>query len=217
MALCGRKLYFGMGLRVVPVWRCCLLLAVILAVTTGAGQQAFAQGETAPSQDETPKVVPADPPAFEGSMTIERMDEIVKRLDEKVRSPRQGVWQFAVEKQTVLIVTDEKNDRMRIMVAIRPAADVPADLMLRMMQANFDTALDSRYAVAREILWATFIHPLRALHDRQFVTAIGQTVNLSVTFGTTYSSGLLSFRDGDSRGIIQRQLIDGLLKKGLPI
>ncbi len=31
------------------------------------------------------------------------------------------------------------------------------------MQANFDTALDARYAIAKGALWSTFIHPLSDL------------------------------------------------------
>ena len=61
------------------------------------------------------------------------------------------------------------------------------------------------------------IHPLAALHDRQFISAIGQTVNLSLTFGKTFSSGAMSFGGGDSRDIIRKQLIEKLQKKGLPI
>ena len=89
--------------------------------------------------------------------------------------------------------------------------------LLRLSQANFDTALDARYAVAKGLLWATFIHPLSELHDKQFIAGIGQTVNAAKSYGTTYSSGLLSFGGGDSRGIIQRDLIDKLIKKGQEI
>lgn len=66
-------------------------------------------------------------------------------------------------------------------------------------------------------MWATFIHPLSTLHDRQFISAIGQTVNLALTFGTTFSSGAMSFGGGDSRGIIRKKLIEQLQKKGLQI
>ena len=124
----------------------------------------------------------------EGSMTIARMDTIIRRLD-----------------------------RMRILSPVSKAADIPADLLKRLMQANFDTALDARYAIARDVVWATYIHPLSTLHDRQFISAIGQTVNLALTFGTTFSSGAMNFGGGDSRDIIRKQLIEKLLKKGLPI
>ena len=153
----------------------------------------------------------------EGTMTLARMETIIRRLDEKAKSPRPGSWQFTISERPVIIVTDARNDRMRIISPISKAQGLPPELMKRLMQANFDTALDARYAIARGVVWATFIHPLRALHDRQFISAIGQTVNLAITFGTTFSSGAMSFGGGDSRDIIRKQLIEKLLKKGLPI
>ncbi len=161
--------------------------------------------------------LPPAPKTYEGTMTLERMNTIITRLDPAAKAIRKGVWQFIIEKVPVLIVTDEKNDRMRILVSIRPAGGLSREVLARIAQANFDSALDARYAVARNVLWATFIHPLRALHDKQFISGIGQTVNLALTFGSTYSSGLLIFGGGDSQDIIRRQLIDKLLKKGVPI
>ena len=153
----------------------------------------------------------------EGSMTLARMDTIIRRLDDKAKAPRPGSWQFTISDRPVIIVTDQLNNRMRIISPVSKAEGMPPELMKRLMQANFDTALDARYAIARGVIWATFIHPLRALHDRQFISAIGQTVNLAITFGTTFSSGEMSFGGGDSRDIIRKQLIEKLLKKGLPI
>ena len=49
------------------------------------------------------------------------------------------------------------------------------------------------------------------LHDRQLIEAIGQTVNLARTYGSSYASGLLLFGGGDSGAIQQRELIDELL------
>ena len=150
-------------------------------------------------------------------MTLARMETIIRRLDEKAKNPRPGSWQFTISERPVIIVTDERNNRMRIISPVSKAEGMPPELLQRLMQANFDTALDARYAIARGVIWATFIHPLRALHDRQFISAIGQTVNLALTFGTTFSSGEMSFGGGDSRDIIRKQLIEKLLKKGLPI
>ncbi len=168
-----------------------------------------------------PESAPATPDAqkkkiAEGTMTLEKMGKIIRRLDDGAKRQKNG-WQFTVEKVPVVVVTDRKHNRMRILIAIRKTSDVSPDELTRMMQANFDTALDARYAIAHDIVWATFIHPLSELHDRQFITAVGQTVNLATTYGSTFSSGVLSFGAGDSRGIIQRQLIENLLKKGEPI
>lgn len=182
-----------------------LLAAVLIA----AGSAATLHGQ---SQAPAPEAAPAE--NQEGRMTVTRMGEIITQLDPEVHQVRQGSWRFTIESTPVFVVTDETHNRMRIMVAIRPAVDMTADEVMRVMQANFDSALDARYAVAREVLWSAFIHPLRTLHDKQFITAIGQTVNLAHTYGTTYSSGLLTFGGGDSNALIRRELIDKLLKKG---
>jgi len=164
---------------------------------------------------EKKKQVPSRP--VEGKMTLARMNEIIRRLDPKTKVPQPGSWQFTISERPVVIVTDIRANRMRIISPITKVDELPQGALKRMMQANFDTALDARYAVARGVVWATFIHPLAALHDRQFISAIGQTVNLSLTFGKTFSSGAMSFGGGDSRDIIRKQLIEELQKKGLPI
>jgi hypothetical protein len=151
----------------------------------------------------------------EGEMSLAQMGTILKRLDKDLNGEN-GNWQLTIADIPVIIVTDDKNNRMRILVAIRKADTLTPDELTRIMQANFDSALDARYAVAQDILWSAFIHPLSTLHDRQFIEAIGQTINLALTYGTSYSSGLLLYGGGDSRTIQQRELIDQLLKQGQP-
>ena len=184
-------------------------LPVLIAIMMAATVPAWAQ-ETSDAHK------PAA--AAEGSMTVARMGEIIRRLDDKARkAPNGDAWQFHVEKVPVVVVTDAGNNRMRIMIALKRADKMTLEELLRLSQANFDTALDARYAIAKGLLWATYIHPLSTLHHKQFIEGIGQTVNAAKSYGTTYSSGLLSFGGGDSRGIIQRDLIDKLLKKGQEI
>ncbi len=187
---------------------------IVLAVVATLHYARAQDSEDKPEGGETKP--PASKPVQEGTMTVDQIDRIVKRLDGKAQRTNNN-WQLTVEKVPVVIVTDETHDRMRILVAVRKTEDLNPEELQRMMQANFDSALDSRYAIANKILWSTYIHPLKALHDRQFIAAIGQTVNLALTYGSSYSSGLLLYGGGDSKGIIQRQLIDRLLKKGQPI
>lgn len=184
---------------------------------TGGDNGAQAEEKTPESDPGTAKKKPAPTGKFEGSMTLVRIDEIVRRLDPETKALRPGSWQFTISERPVVIITDILNNRMRILSPITKVETLPDGAMERMMQANFDTALDARYAVARGVVWATFIHPLAALHDRQFISAIGQTVNLSLTFGKTFSSGEMSFRGGDSNDLLRKRLIEELQKKGLPI
>ena len=113
----------------------------------------------------------------------------------------------------MLILTDVNANRMRAMVPIRAATDMTTDEILRVMQANFDTALDARYAIAQDKLWGAYIHPLSSLEKDEFISGLGQTINIAKTYGTLFSGVSLSFNGGDSVPL-QRQLIDDLLKKG---
>lgn len=161
------------------------------------------------AEDKTPK--------FEGTMTIKRMNEIVLKIDKDANKPQEGAWQFRLANFPIMIVTDTNNNRMRMMVPIVDAKTLTKEDLMRIAQANFDSALDARYAVAQDVLWAVYIHPLRALYDRQFVSALAQTVTTAATYGKSYSSGAFVFGGGDSQGIIQQQLIDQLKDKGLEI
>ncbi len=167
-----------------------------------------------PEQPETSKKPAVE---REGSMSLERMVVIIKKLDKEAKNPRPFIWQFKIAAVPVTLVTNKTHNRMRLLVAVRKADTLSAEDLMRISQANFDSALDARYAVGRKILWATYIHPMSTLYDRQFIAAIGQTVNLAKTFGTTYSSGMLAYQGGDSRAILRRKLIDKLLKKGTEI
>lgn len=150
-------------------------------------------------------------------MTLERMNELIEAIGDNVARPQESQWQLVIEEIPVLVIADAQNDRMRVLVGISKTENLPAGLYQRLMQANFDTALDARYAVAKGIVWAAFMHPLKALTDRLFLSGVGQTVNLARTFGNTFSSGGLTYQGGDSAGIIERELIEKLLEKGLAI
>lgn len=149
-------------------------------------------------------------------MSNDRLDAIIRRLDNNTEG-KMGFWQFKINSLTVTVITDEQADRMRIIIPVIDTEKLDQQYLYRIMQANFDSALDARYAIAKNILWSAYIHPLSSLDDDQFLTAIGQTINLVTTFGTTYSSGLLNFGGGDSQAIQEKQLIQELLDKGRAI
>ncbi|UAB89493.1 hypothetical protein I5192_02100 [Ruegeria sp. SCSIO 43209] len=166
----------------------------------------FLAGSVAAQQSDAP-VPEAEPP-----MTYERLGKIIFALDPQAQPIGPG-FELTISDVTVLVVTDTNADRMRAMVAIGSAADLsPADLQ-RMMQANFDSTLDARYAIANGTLWAAFIHPLSLLQRDQLISGLAQTVNIANTYGTLYTGGAAEFGGGDSNDL-QRELIEELLKKG---
>ena len=159
-----------------------------------------------------PQALTAQQDTPEPPMTLPRMAEIVQTIDPEARLLPNGM-EFTLEDVPVLIIADPVADRMRAMVPIRSAEGLEATDLLRMMQANFDTALDARYAVAQGRLWGVFIHPLSPLEREQLLSALVQTVNVARTYGTAYAGGANAFGGGDSAEIY-KQLLGELLEKG---
>ena len=149
-------------------------------------------------------------------MSNQRLDILIKRIDKDAQGEL-GYWSFVVDEQKILVITDEKADRMRIIAPVINSDKLTQKQLTRIMQANFDSALDARYAIAKGILWSAFIHPLSLLSDEEFLIGLGQVTNLITSYGNSYSSGALIYRGGDSESLRKRELIDELLKKGLAI
>lgn len=179
-----------------------LSMCLLITITVGSGCDAAEDDndESAPhALNETP-------------MTVERLGELVLAVDEDAVL-EEPAWIVALDGLEVIIVYDTDADRMRIVIPIGPATDIPREELVRLMQANYDSALDARYAIAQDTLWGVFIHPLSELSDDEFLTALGEVINIVLSYGTSYSSGLLIFGGGDSAEIQRRQLIDELRNK----
>ena len=141
----------------------------------------------------------------ENQAVLDQMAEVIGALDGDAERNGNN-WQLSVEDRTMLVVTDPSAGRMRILTPIAEASALPEGAYERLMQANFDTALDARYAVANGLVWGAFIHPLDTLTVRDFASGILQTKSLADTFGTTFSSGSLNYGGGDSGAILEDQL-----------
>ncbi len=181
-----------------------VLLAMVVSVSFGP---AVAQDQTQDQAQTQSEAVVAEP-----AMTLERMADIVLALDEDARFSGNGI-EFTIDDIPVIVIADPVADRMRAMVPIRTAEGLDAEELMRLMQANFDSALDARYAVAQGRLWGIFIHPLSSLQKDQLISALVQTINVARTYGQSYSGGALTFGGGDSNGIY-RELFEELQKRG---
>ncbi len=148
-------------------------------------------------------------------MTLPRMAELVLALDPDAQISGPG-FSLVIDDIPVLIVTDVRANRMRAMVPIRSAHTMTPEQMQRVMQANFDSALDARYAVAQGQFWGVYLHPFKELERDQFISGVAQTVNVAKSYGSLYSSGAGQFGGGDS-GDLQRELIERLLEQGQEI
>jgi len=162
----------------------------------------------AAQETETPDTAPAGEPP----MTMQRMAEIIRAIDPEAQAAG-NVIQFAIDDIPLVVVADPGANRMRAMVPIRSAQGLSPEDLMRLMQANFDSALDARYAVARGRLWGVFIHPLSPLEKDQLLSAFIQTINVARTYGQTYSGGATVFGGGDSNDIY-RELLEDLQELG---
>lgn len=120
-------------------------------------------------------------------MTNEKIQKILYREAQDVEG-QLGAWQFNYRQRQTMILTDESANRMRIMTPVIEEKDLEEGQLKLMMEANFDRALDAKYALFDGLVWAVFTHPLAELEVEQFKDAMNQVITLSETFGNTYNS-----------------------------
>lgn len=123
-----------------------------------------------------------------------------------------GNWQFIIEGKLFICVTDENHNRMRIISPIIEEKNISISVKQKLLEANFHTALDARYAISNEYLWAVFIHPLKELSKDQVLDAIKQVYTAVLTYGTTYNSTGLAF-PGDKDNSINGKEVKTEIKK----
>lgn len=183
-----------------------LIRAVALTSTLGllVGTAGAYSSESEPAPESVPESVPQSV-----GMTNDRLGQLLGRLDPSL-SGRSGNWVITFKDTSAQVLTDERADRMRIMIPIADASDLDADVLYRMLQANYESALDARYAIAQGLVWVAYIHPLSPLTEGELLLALAQTYNAAATFGSSYSGGLFQFGGGDNRS----DVFDDILERG---
>lgn len=126
------------------------------------------------------------------AMNNTRLDSIIRDLG-RIEESQLGYWRFEFNERIVLVITDESHNRMRIITPVVEVTEVGEEIWLMALNANFDRALDARYAINGDYLWSAFIHPLKELSEPQFEDGLNQVVTLASNFGTSFSSTDLVF------------------------
>ena len=84
--------------------------------------------------------------AASAQMNNDRLELLLsQQVDSIIGIP--GRWQATYEDLPIMIVTDESNDRMRIIAPIVEVDNLSKDVLLDCLVANFHSALDVKYAV----------------------------------------------------------------------
>ncbi|MCC6653167.1 MAG: type III secretion system chaperone [Candidatus Eisenbacteria bacterium] len=105
-----------------------------------------------------------------------------------------GFWRGNRHEVPVFIFSDDEHDRMRIMAPIGVVEELDADLLHVLLQANYDRALDARYAMRGNELWSVVVHPLATLATDDLPSLFDQVVTLVKNTGSTFASTELVFR-----------------------
>jgi hypothetical protein len=178
-----------------------LLIGTLFPANAFAQESPDMQGETTPEDG-------AENLSLQIAAAVELLS-MIAALDEDADIVDNGAT-FTIDGITVTLVFDVRADRMRLISGITSDEGLEQAQLHRLMQANFDSALDARYAIAQGTVWSTFIHPLSSLTQDDFISGIAQTVTLVKTFGTTFTSGAFVFGGGDSNGELQKLLMEML-------
>lgn len=115
---------------------------------------------------------------------------------------RPGFWRGVREQVQVYVFSDETHDRLRVMAPVGELRELDPRVLQVLLQANYDRALDAKYALRGNEVWAVAVHPLATLAADDFASFLDQVVKLVHNTGTTYASSDLVFRSapGDQGG-----------------
>jgi len=138
------------------------------------------------------------------TMDNEKLGKILYVLADSIQG-RPGNWQFMIKNRSFICITDPNHNRMRIISPIIEQYKLSHPDLVKVLTANFHTALDVKYALSDDILWSVFIHPFKELSKSQVIDAVEQVFAANITYGTTFSSTNLVFPASKKESNIKRQ------------
>jgi hypothetical protein len=128
-----------------------------------------------------------------GWMTDEALGKMLAMLLEEVEGEN-GFWRGTRDEVPVYVLADESHDRMRIMAPVGELQEDDPGFLKVLLEANFDRALDARYAMRGRELWTVCVHPLATLAPDDLGGFLDQVVRLVKNTGSTFASSDLVFR-----------------------
>ena len=155
----------------------------------------FAVGTTADGQKKKPRTKLKKLTKVATPTNNKILEKFIRSVGTDIKG-KDGRWTFVVDKREVIVITDERADRMRIMIPIAKADKLTAKQMKVLLEANFDRALDAKYAIQGGTVWGVFTHWLSPLSKFEFKSAARQVARLAATYGTTFSSTDVVFGGG---------------------
>lgn len=108
-------------------------------------------------------------------------EEITNKLTElfggAVQTTQLGMWQVETPEFRLLVLLSEDYSWLRALIPIAPAQEVQPFLE-QLLEANFDTTQEVRYALNQNVLWGVFQHNCATLAPQDFSAAIARLITL---------------------------------------
>ena len=164
------------------------LFALLLIIISGT---ALSQNESPETNGDTDQ--PTEQQSLAEGMTKTTLIQTLRQISDTTEELPNGVITLTVNDAQLLVMVAEPANRMRVVSPVIQAAELTQEQMAAILVSNYHLALDARYAVGEGILYSAYIHPLKELTTAQVESAIRQVATLRNTFGTSYTSGELSF------------------------
>ena len=138
-------------------------------------------------------------PAFVFSQTTTFDDlKLIIAQEAIIVEEQENMVQYTIGELPLYLIVDEEANRMRMMSPIIEVKELNHADFETLMEANFDRALDAKYATSNGILWSVYAHPLKELYKEQVLDALNQVRWLVYNYGTSYSSTTMVFGGGDN-------------------
>ena len=162
-------------------------LLTLIILNTAAAQDSGSEQE----QKNQPESL-TEPETTSAGMTQSELKKIITEIAENVQGSANNIT-FYYNGANMALLSNVAANRMRIIAPVISAKDMSEQQILASLVSNYHLALDARYAIGDGVLYSVYIHPLKELTDEQLVSAVRQVATLRNTFGTSYTSGELSF------------------------
>ena len=140
------------------------------------------------------------------TMNPEEISNILRDLfGENVETPAPTSWQVQTSKFRLLVLLSDDGSWLRILLPLADAQEAQP-FFDKLLEANFDTTLETRYAIHQNVLWGVFQHNCATLTAPDFSAAIARLLALQERGLSDFFGGLIESR---IRQIIKAAKIQG--------
>ena len=107
--------------------------------------------------------------------------EIGSKLAELFGADLQAIapnsWQVDTPSLRLLVLLSDDQSWLRVLIPITSAQEAQS-FLAQILEANFDTTLETRYALYQGVLWGVFQHSCESLTSVDFESAVTQLLSL---------------------------------------